>query len=148
MPGGDGTGPMGLGPMTGRAAGYCAGYSVPGYMNPVPGRGYWGRGRGAWGGRGRRNWYWATGMPGWARASYGLPAWGMSPGASYAPTAAPFGYGVPNAYATPYPFGAPVPPQQEMDMLKGQAEYFEDVLDGIKARIQELEKSTQEQQKE
>jgi hypothetical protein len=43
MPGGDGTGPMGRGPMTGRAAGYCAGYSVPGYMNPVPGR-FWYRG--------------------------------------------------------------------------------------------------------
>jgi len=38
MPGGDGTGPAGLGPMTGRAAGYCAGYPVPGFMNPVPGR--------------------------------------------------------------------------------------------------------------
>jgi len=36
MPGGDGTGPAGMGPMTGRAAGYCAGYPVPGYMNPVP----------------------------------------------------------------------------------------------------------------
>jgi len=42
MPFGDGTGPMGLGPMTGRAAGYCAGYPVPGYMNPYPGYGYWG----------------------------------------------------------------------------------------------------------
>ena len=41
MPRGDGTGPGGMGPMTGRAAGYCAGYSVPGYMNPVPGRGAW-----------------------------------------------------------------------------------------------------------
>ena len=38
MPRGDGTGPAGLGPMTGRAAGFCAGYSVPGYMNPVAGR--------------------------------------------------------------------------------------------------------------
>ena len=38
MPLGDGTGPMGWGPMTGRAAGYCAGFPVPGYMNPVPGR--------------------------------------------------------------------------------------------------------------
>ncbi len=38
MPGGDGTGPMGLGPMTGRAAGYCAGYGMPGYMNPYGGR--------------------------------------------------------------------------------------------------------------
>jgi hypothetical protein len=40
MPAGDGTGPFGLGPMTGRAAGYCAGYPVPGYMNPVFGRGF------------------------------------------------------------------------------------------------------------
>ena len=38
MPRGNGTGPMGLGPMTGRAAGYCAGYGVPGYMNPYGGR--------------------------------------------------------------------------------------------------------------
>jgi len=36
MPRGDGTGPAGIGPMTGRAAGYCAGYPVPGYMNPAP----------------------------------------------------------------------------------------------------------------
>ncbi len=60
MPGGDGTGPGGMGPMTGRAAGYCAGYPVPGYMNPIPGgygygfgRGGWGRGRGRGGSRGR-----------------------------------------------------------------------------------------------
>lgn len=39
MPGGDGTGPAGMGSMTGRAAGYCAGYAVPGYMNPAAGRG-------------------------------------------------------------------------------------------------------------
>lgn len=38
MPGGDGTGPMGMGPMTGRGAGYCAGNDVPGYANPLPGR--------------------------------------------------------------------------------------------------------------
>jgi len=38
MPRGDGTGPVGLGPMTGRAAGFCAGFPVPGYMNPVNGR--------------------------------------------------------------------------------------------------------------
>ena len=49
MPRGDKTGPNGAGPMTGRATGYCAGYAVPGYMNPRRGygRGYgrgWGRG--------------------------------------------------------------------------------------------------------
>ena len=42
MPRGDGTGPLGQGPMTGRAAGYCAGYHAPGYG----GRGFWCRGRG------------------------------------------------------------------------------------------------------
>ena len=45
MPFGDGTGPMGLGPMTGRGAGFCAGFGSPGFANPVPGRwfgGQWG----------------------------------------------------------------------------------------------------------
>jgi hypothetical protein len=38
MPRGDGTGPAGMGPMTGRGAGYCAGNDAPGYMNPAGGR--------------------------------------------------------------------------------------------------------------
>ena len=51
MPRGDKTGPDGFGPMTGRAAGYCAGYPVPGFMNPNRGCGRGlarrrGRGRG------------------------------------------------------------------------------------------------------
>jgi len=47
MPFGDGTGPAGAGPMTGRAVGFCAGYPVPGYMNPVAGRGgFYGAGYG------------------------------------------------------------------------------------------------------
>jgi hypothetical protein len=28
-----------MGPMTGRQAGYCAGYNMPGYANPIGGRG-------------------------------------------------------------------------------------------------------------
>jgi len=44
MPFGDGTGPAGMGPMTGRAAGFCAGYLVPGSMNI---HGY-GLGAGGW----------------------------------------------------------------------------------------------------
>ena len=45
MPRGDGTGPAGMGPMTGRGAGYCAGYGHPGFANPVGGgwTGNWGR---------------------------------------------------------------------------------------------------------
>ena len=64
---GDGTGPAGLGPKTGRGAGYCAGYSVPGYQNTaVPRRGYWRTG--SWGGgRGYRNIYNATGLTRWQR---------------------------------------------------------------------------------
>lgn len=128
MPGGDRTGPAGLGPMTGRAAGFCAGYPAPGYANPVGGRGYFGFGRGGGrgGGWGRRNWYHATGLPGWARAGYGMPAYGG--------VATPYAYGA-------APIGAAVTPQQELDSLRNQAQYFEDSLNGIKQRIEELENS-------
>jgi len=53
MPGGDRTGPLGYGPMTGRAMGYCAGYDIPGFANPCFGRGF-GRGYG----RGFRRRFW------------------------------------------------------------------------------------------
>lgn len=33
MPRGNGTGPTGMGPMTGRKGGYCAGYGMPGYAD-------------------------------------------------------------------------------------------------------------------
>ena len=45
MPRGNGTGPEGLGPMTGRGLGFCAGYDLPGFMQG----GFGGR-RGAYGG--------------------------------------------------------------------------------------------------
>ena len=131
MPFGDGAGPAGQGPMTGRAAGYCAGYGMPGYANPVGrywgrgggrGRGYWGRG----GGRGRRNWFYATGQPGWAKAAYGLPAWG---GTAVHP---PYG----SAYSAP-------DKEQELQMLRDQADYLKDNLEGIKKRIEELESKSE-----
>lgn len=43
MSGGDGTGPMGFGPRTGRSAGVCAGFSEPGYINSISGRRFGGR---------------------------------------------------------------------------------------------------------
>jgi len=70
MPRGDGTGPMGMGPMTGRAAGYCAGYAVPGFANPTRGGGRgmaWGRGGGGGMGMG-----WGRGG-GFAPAPYQAP---------------------------------------------------------------------------
>jgi hypothetical protein len=45
MPAGDRTGPKGMGSMTGRGMGYCAGSGIPGSMRPVNGRGF-GRGLG------------------------------------------------------------------------------------------------------
>ena len=134
MPGGDRTGPAGLGPMTGRAAGYCAGYPVPGFMNPVGGRGYWGWGRGRGGGRGWRHWYYATGLTGWQRAAVGWPAY-----AAAVPQ--------PAVYPAAYPAAAGVglTRDQQLDLLKGQAEYFEDALDGIRKRIEELESKAKQQ---
>jgi len=67
MAGGDGTGPAGMGPMTGRAAGYCAGYATPGYMNPYGGRF----------GVGNNFGYPATSMGGQYAAPYS--AWGTFP---------------------------------------------------------------------
>ncbi len=137
MPGGDGTGPGGMGPMTGRAAGFCAGYSVPGYANPVGGRGMgmgWGRGRGGGFGRGRGF--------GWGRAGYGLPAYGSAVNPyAYGGAVNPYAYGgAVNPYAySGVPFVPTVAPQQELDGLKGQAEYLEDALSGIKKRIEEIE---------
>ena len=49
MPRGDGTGPAGQGPLTGRGLGRCAGNDAPGYGNGFFGRGFgmgWGRGFG------------------------------------------------------------------------------------------------------
>ncbi len=130
MPGGDRRGPAGMGPMTGRAAGYCAGYSVPGFVNPVYGVG-WGYGRGGgfgrgWGfgggGHGWRNMFYATGLTGWQRSGY--PYYG---GAAY-------------GYAPYYPPSVPgYSRESELTALKGQAEYMEDTLEGINKRIKELE---------
>jgi hypothetical protein len=64
MPRGNGTGPAGMGPMTGRGAGYCARFAAPGFANPA-------MGCGIGFGRGYRRMFHMTGLPGWAR--YGNP---------------------------------------------------------------------------
>jgi hypothetical protein len=103
--------------------GYCAGYSAPGFMNAGPGLGL-GMGRGfGGGGRGWRNWYYATGLPGWARAGW-LPAFGQPPVA---------------------PYGAGPAAVDEAEVLKAQAEYFERALDDIKTRLAELERKAKEE---
>jgi hypothetical protein len=116
MPLGDGTGPQGLGPRTGRGAGYCSGFGMYGPMNAATGGarigfgrgvglGYFGRGRGC------RNWYRATGLPRWAREGYGY---------SYAPT-----------------FAA----EDETKFLREEAEFLSKQLEEIQKRISTLEKT-------
>lgn len=68
MPRGDGTGPMGIGPMTGRGAGPCAGFAAAGHAHSMGYAGGFGCGFGA--GRGLRKMFRATGLPGWARYGY------------------------------------------------------------------------------
>jgi len=115
MPRGDGTGPAGMGPMTGRRAGYCAGYQIPGYANNA---GFWGGqgfGRGGnRGGRGFRNrFYGEAGTWGW-RGQQVAPA-------------------------------APVVPQQatdagELEALKSRSAFLENELGAIRSRMEKLEK--------
>jgi len=127
MPYGNGTGPAGMGPMTGRAAGYCAGYSVPGYANPVSGGGFYGRGRGrggGGGGRGIRNMFSAAGIPGWGRTNAGFPAYRG------------------NAVPMPYAYSQPqMTPEEEIDALKNQAKYMQNDIKAVNDRIKELESS-------
>jgi len=126
-----------MGPMTGRGAGYCAGYGMPGYMNPMPGRGYYGRGfGGGWGGgrgggrgfggggRGWRHQYYATGLPGWARGGFPAGYWG---------------YGDPGYAQAPYD----MPKEQEMEALREQAEFLQKSLEEVTKRIGELEASAE-----
>jgi hypothetical protein len=123
MPRGDRTGPMGMGRMTGRGAGYCAGFGVPGYANPVPGQSFgmgffrehaaWERGFGG-GGRGRRSFFRAIGLPGWMRFG---------------------GYGAPGQYGIPY---QRLDPEAETQALKNQAQVLREELDLIEKRLAEL----------
>lgn len=73
MPRGDGTGPAGMGSMSGRGAGYCAGFGTPGFVNRGAGfgggfgrglgRGF-GRGLGLGFGRATTPWFGLTGRSG------------------------------------------------------------------------------------
>lgn len=89
MPGRDRTGPEGEGPLTGRGAGPCADERFSGRFEPGPGFAgrplglgrFGGRpvmGRRGGGGRRWRHWFYATGVPGWARFADVPPAGGAA----------------------------------------------------------------------
>ncbi|RQW83803.1 MAG: hypothetical protein EHM79_15270 [Geobacter sp.] len=125
MPRGDKTGPRGQGQMTGRGAGYCAGSGMPGYANPVPGQGFgmgFGGGRGfAGGGRGWRNCFNATGLPGWMR--FGGSGFG--------------GYAAQNPAMEPNP-------EIAKQALKAQVAALEAELDFIKKRLSGMTRGVEE----
>jgi len=70
------------------------------------------------GGRGWRNMYYATGLPGWAR---------------YGGSAAPYAY--------PSPYNEPDPDTQKQS-LKNQADALQAQLDLVKKRLSDLETGT------
>jgi hypothetical protein len=47
--------------------------------------------------------------------------------------------GAVSAAACAAPFAGAMSSEQQLDALKGQAEYFEDALEGIRKRIEEIE---------
>ena len=116
MPAGDGRGPIGSGPMTGRGAGYCAGYSVPGYANSVRGGGCFGYGRGRGGGRGRGFGNFGGGRPFTERRFQNSPY--------------PYDYEYPQAE-----FSA----EAEAKMLKQQTEFMQKNIEILNERIRQLE---------
>ena len=119
MPRGDGTGPMGYGPMTGRALGYCAGYGVPGYANPGFGpRAWYGRGRGRGLGYGR-----GLGL-GYGRAY----RWGCVP-----PYPA-YGY---------FPAGV----VDDREALRREADYLKGQIDALSGRLAEIDETLKKMSK-
>ena len=121
MPRGDKIGPGGMGSMTGRAAGYCAGNTTAGFVSRAGGRGSGGGGNGGGRGRrrGRRNRFHATGGPGWQQAADEMPDVAATPPAPSTPPT--------------------VDQDEELNALKQQAETLCRTLDGIRERIVELE---------
>jgi len=142
MPRGDGTGPRGEGPMTGRGMGYCAGYDVPGVANPGFVRGFDRRGGMGFGrGRGFRNWARATGLPGWYRDRVGMPAFGRS--GRWVPVQP-----VQQTPIRPVQFVQPtLKEDQEIQFLEEDIKYLEEErklldkdLEAIRKRLNELKK--------
>ncbi|MGB5912006.1 MAG: DUF5320 domain-containing protein [Promethearchaeia archaeon] len=119
MPSGDRTGPRGLGSLTGRGLGYCAGYDSPGYTKGFGmglGRG-WGRGRGVSRGVG-----------------YGRGRGWSYRGPIYTPV------------YTSYPSGIipKITPENQLTMLKQEKEYLETDMNGIKSAIDDISKRIEE----
>jgi hypothetical protein len=120
MPRGDRTGPGEVDAMSGRGAGYCGGFSAPGYARPAVqhrfrrdptlGHDIWGRAPGngwRW-----RHWFYATGLPGWMRG-------GRAPAISQHPD-----------------------PETERRVLENRADALQAELDSIRKRLHGIASSS------
>ena len=128
MPGFDGTGPMGAGPMTGGARGYCNPNQSAYGPATAYGPRYWGAGYGRGLGRGFRGGF-GPGF-GWGRG-YGR---GFGWRGAYPPAGAWYG----PVYNAPYGSPYTMTPEDEVNMLKGEAKAMKSELDAINKRIEEL----------
>ena len=111
--------------------------------------------------RGHRHMYYATGMPGWMRFGYspgwaGMSPYGLGPGATYlmtgqwpTPQAQAYWQAMQTGQAS-YPsyggiwgmpsYGSSAPSsEQEMELLRNQAQIMGEQLERIQKRLQELE---------
>lgn len=111
MPGGDYTGPMGMGARTGRGAGFCGASGIPGYANSGLDRCGFGFRRGA--GRGFSGYGRGMGDRFFRPAGYGAGAYGYAPAA--------------------YPGLA-----DEQQALKAEADALKSQLEEINARLDAL----------
>ena len=119
MPGFNRTGPAGNGPMTGRRAGYCTGNELSDRPSGGIGlgRAYGQRmGRGAGFGRRARNIN--IGFSGLRRGRFANTQ---------------------NLDPNPFPYARSMTPLQEVVALKQQKEYFENALNDIQSKLQEVE---------
>jgi len=126
MPMGNRNGPLGQGPRTGRAAGFCAGFGSPGYRNRRPGFRFGCGFRGGRGGRGWRHWLYATGMTGRQSAQSGLAAVG---------SAAPAASSV----------GEPADTDPEEQQLCRQLATLQSELATVQQRVRQLETKAEKQ---
>lgn len=108
MPNFDGTGPLGQGAMTGGGRGYCAVALNGAGVRLGNGKGSYGRGSG----RGYRNCFNSSGIPGWMRAQRGMQAFGG--------------------------FGRIISKEDELGTLKSQADFLQQQLEETQARIQSM----------
>jgi hypothetical protein len=104
---------MKMGSMTGRGAGYCNGFSAPGYANAAQFAGGFGGRFGCGFGRGFRRMFYANGMPGWARNGY------------------------------PTDTGTNTAAFDEKAFLKGQAEMLENQLQQVRERLSGLDEEAE-----